>query len=347
MKKKVLIIFLFFFMLFSMSSCTELDEDVILIDSIASEVLEDGRTKIIVKYINEDVEDSIFYIPRGKDGIGISDFVYKINSDKNTTDVTFSFTDSLNDYTVAIPNGRGIANVLYTEAEDGNTLVTFIFTDGTKSDPVRINKGETGTSLINFEPVINPDGTLDLKFVYSDGSEYNAKVPAPQKGDTGRGITSIVTETTDTSWQLIVFYSDDTFDVVEFERPSTILSGVNPTDEIGKDGDFFYDTAKKIFYNKVDGSWTRIIQFADEAVKYTITFDLNCVDSSAKLNGKQQIAVSKNTTVDSNVIPIPTREGYKFDGWYLVEDAGVNNGKFTDMTIVIKDIVLYAKWIVE
>ena len=345
MKKKLITIFIFIFMLFTFASCSSSDEDAILIESISSEVLSDGRTQVTIKYLNEDLKESIFYLPKGKDGTGISDFVYKVNDEKNTTDITFSFTDGFDDYTVSVPNGKGVANVTYTQDDNGDTQMTFIFTDGSKSDPVKVKQGEIGTSLTNFEPIINDDGSVNLKFVYSDGSEYTATVPAPQKGDQGRSISSIVSATTDTTWQMIVFYNDETFEVIEFDRPATILSGVNPSDSDGKDGDFFYDTSKKIFYNKIDGSWSRIIQFADETVKYTITFDLNCDDSTAKLNGKQQVSVSRNTMLDSNVIPIPTRDGYIFDGWYLVEEPTVNNGKFTDMTLIIKDMVLYAKWI--
>ena len=93
MKKKIFILFIFIFMLFSVASCSSSDEESILIESISSEVLSDGRTQITIKYQNEDMKDSVFYLPKGKDGTGIEDFVYKIDTEKNTTDITFSFTD--------------------------------------------------------------------------------------------------------------------------------------------------------------------------------------------------------------------------------------------------------------
>lgn len=347
MKKKIFILFIFIFMLFSVASCSSSDEESILIESISSEVLSDGRTQITIKYQNEDMKDSVFYLPKGKDGTGIEDFVYKIDTEKNTTDITFSFTDVLNDYTVSVPNGRGISNVIYTQDEAGDTLMTFVFTDGTRSEAVKVKKGEIGTSLIGFDPVINEDGSVDIKFIYSDGSEYIAKVPAPQKGDTGRGIDSIVSEKTDLAWQLYLFYNDGTFEVVEFERPATILSGTNPSDDEGIDGDLFYDTATKTLYNKADGVWNRIIQFDDDTVKYTVSFNLNCNDSTAALHGKSQITVKKNSYLPASSIPNPTRDGYVFDGWYLEEEPNINNGNFTDLTLITKDLVLYAKWIEE
>ena len=348
MKKKIFILFIFIFMLFSVASCSSSDEESILIESISSEVLSDGRTQITIKYQNEDMKDSVFYLPKGKDGTGIEDFVYKIDTEKNTTDITFSFTDVLNDYTVSVPNGRGISNVIYTQDEAGDTLMTFVFTDGTKSEAVKVKKGEIGTSLIGFDPVINEDGSVDIKFIYSDGSEYIAKVPAPQKGDTGRGISSMVSEAADSgNYYIYVFYTDDTVDVMELERPSTILSGTNPNDNDGKDGDLFYDTATKTLYNKADGVWNRIIQFDDDTVKYTVSFNLNCEDSTAALHGKSQITVKKNSYLPASSIPNPTRDGYVFAGWYLEEEPNINNGNFTDLTLITKDLVLYAKWIEE
>ena len=81
------------------------------------------------------------------------------------------------------------------------------------------------------------------------------------------------------------------------------------------------------------------ISVLDPATSYTIDFD--------STGGESVPSITRTLNAEIGKLPIPTREGYKFDGWYLVEDAGVNNGKFTDMTIVIKDIILYAKWIVE
>ena len=116
MKKKILYIFIAIFMLFIITSCTSGidEEDMIIIDNIQAEVLTDGRTKVTISYQNEDKEADVFYIPKGNDGTGIKDIVYKINEETNTTDIIFTFTDTLNDYTVSVANGRGISNILYT-----------------------------------------------------------------------------------------------------------------------------------------------------------------------------------------------------------------------------------------
>ena len=349
MKKKILLIFIFVISLFTVMSCGEIsEEDIILIDSIQAETMNDGRTKVTIKYQNEDVSDNVFYIPKGKDGIGISDFVYSVNKEDNTTDITFSFTDKFNDYVVKVPNGVGIKNITYQTDTEGNTLMTFIYTDGNMSDPIKVLKGEIGTSLVGFTPTVNDDDSVDIQFVYSDGSEYVAKIPAPQKGDEGRGIDTMLSETdADGNYSITVYYTDGTLESFTLDRPASILSGTNPSEGDGIDGDLFYDTATKTLYNKADGVWNRIIQFDDDTIKYTVSFNLNCDDATAKLNGKSQISVKKLSYLSASSIPYPTRDGYHFDGWYLTEEPDINNGIFTDMTLITSDLVLYAKWVLN
>ena len=43
-------------------------------------------------------------------------------------------------------------------------------------------------------------------------------------------------------------------------------------------------------------------------------------------------------------IPIPTREGYVFVGWYRTKTITSINSAFTDFTIVLTDLELYAIW---
>ena len=43
-------------------------------------------------------------------------------------------------------------------------------------------------------------------------------------------------------------------------------------------------------------------------------------------------------------LPMPTRNGFNFKGWYLVKTPTVINGAFTDVTPVLSDLKLYAVW---
>lgn len=351
MKKKLITIFIFIFMLFTFTSCSGADDEAILIESISSEVLSDGRTQVTIKYLNEELKDSIFYLPKGQDGTGISDFVYKINDEKNTTDITFSFTDGLNDYTVSVPNGKGIANILYTPDNDGNTVMTFVFTDGTNSDPILVNRGLTGTSVTGFESIVHDDESVEIIIKYSDGSEYNAAtLPAPQKGDDGRGIETILGSTDSYGNYTLVFtYTDgESSEPVVFNRPNTILHGTNPPAyRLGLNGDLYYDESTKTFYYKQDDTWVSIFRFDNSIHRCSVKF---VVDADTTLNGAQEIQIIENTAFATSgyTIPIPTKEGFKFEGWYFVNNPDPRiNGKFLDTTVVYENIKLYPLFVEE
>lgn len=72
---------------------------------------------------------------------------------------------------------------------------------------------------------------------------------------------------------------------------------------------------------------------------FTITFDVNGGQLSE--DDFLKIITKKYDTI--NNLPIPIKEGYDFAGW--VSGFGPNDGQFTVLTNVTKDIKLYAKWI--
>ena len=59
-----------------------------------------------------------------------------------------------------------------------------------------------------------------------------------------------------------------------------------------------------------------------------------------------ELSVSQNSFVNASSIPIPTKDGYTFGGWYTVPNPNpLINGLFTDMVPVTQSIFLYAYWI--
>lgn len=352
MKKRILHFFIFIFMIFSLASCSSsIDEDIILIDSITAESMTDGKTKVTIKYQNEGKDEDVFYIPKGVDGTGISDFVYNVNKEDNTTDITFSFTDTFDDYTVKVPNGRGIKNILYTLDDDGNTVMTLVYTDDTNSEPIKVQRGEMGTSVTGFETFTNEDGSVEVIIKYSDGSEYNVTtIPAPEKGEAGLGIKGIVSATTpEGNYSLIITYTDDsTSDPITFDRPNTILHGINPPSyRIGLNGDLYFDESSKAFYYKSNDAWTLIYRFDTTIHRCSVKF---IVDANTTLNGPQEVQIIQSTSFSTSgyTLPIPVKEGFVFEGWYLVNNPDVRiNGKFFDTTIVYEDIKLYPYFVAE
>lgn len=68
-------------------------------------------------------------------------------------------------------------------------------------------------------------------------------------------------------------------------------------------------------------------------ISYTISFE---ADNGTEINS---IQVNGNRDTD---LPVPSKEGYSFEGWYTSKNPYTN--KFTLETSVNSDITLYAKW---
>lgn len=133
-------------------------------------------------------------------------------------------------------------------------------------------------------------------------------------------------------------------------------SGINyPSNEDdGIDGDFyFYEPTKTILYKK-NGSWQTIFSFDEllnqDSKSVTVTF--NALGGKMTIPGytnpreEFELSVSQNSFVNASSIPIPTKDGYTFGGWYTVPNPNpLINGLFTDMVPVTQSIFLYAYWI--
>ena len=141
------------------------------------------------------------------------------------------------------------------------------------------------------------------------------------------------------------------------ETPNTWLSGTTePVNSLGKNGDYYFDRAHKVIYAKEYGYWVRIISFGENTETCTIIFDLNdTLDGGPHANmpstNSMSYPVIKYTYFSQNGygdIPEPTREGYKFLGWYQTKVDPTNisptRTPFTDMTPILSDMMLYACW---
>ncbi|MDO5330909.1 MAG: hypothetical protein Q4F15_05795 [Bacillota bacterium] len=88
--------------------------------------------------------------------------------------------------------GTLISTVTHSTDSDGNTVITFHFTDGTTSS-VTVNAGEDGSDGISIEDVtgvLNSDNTYTLTITYSNGSTSTLTIPVV-KGDDGEDGVSI------------------------------------------------------------------------------------------------------------------------------------------------------------
>lgn len=362
MKKKILTFLCFIFMTFGMfTGCSGFiaEDESLIITSITSEVLEDGRTMVIITYADEELEPAIFYIPKGdkgetgEEGNGIKEITHELDERTNTIKVTITFTDpTIEPITYTLENGVSIKSLEEIVDEDGNVSFVIHFSDGTSSEPVSVPKGEDGMSIVGYDQYINEDGSISLMFFLSDGSSYVCDIPAPQKGDDGRGIVAIVGTTDELYYYVTFTYSDNTTETIKFDKPepATWLTGTGtPGSSLGKNGDFYFDTARKDIYTKIDGVWIKVVDFEDSETRYTVEFDFNADDAyfpeGYGYSNYYSIKAGNNFASEPCLVPIPERPNYTFEGWYTTPNPTVVNGAFTDLTPVSSDLKLYAKWI--
>lgn len=364
MKRKILILLMMIPMVIAMASCGfVIEEESVQIESITPKELDDGRIQVTIKYIG-DVEDTIFYIPKGIDGeigVGIENIEAKdINDGITTLQITLS-NGVIKE--VEVPKGVAISDTKEI-TEDSVRYLVFQFTDGSEKrfELLKGDQGENGLSVVDIQQTEITDthdeyfGYIKLTFTFSDGSEENTYVKDVyvRPGKEGNGIASVV-ESFDTEYYYITFYFTESGKeprTLKFPIPqvSEWNSGDgSPNNQNGKNGDFYFDTKNGVFYKKVNNIWTKVCKVpnVEGAYDYLITLDKNAED--ALLDDKlKYISVTPNTNLVHNgsSLPIPYRPGYTFAGWYATKnEPTVNNGVFTDLTIVTSNITLYAHWV--
>lgn len=346
-------------------------EDDLMIASIESQLMHDGRTKITITYTDETVDPYEFFIPKGevgadgKEGNGIKEIVYNHDKQNRQTSVVISFTDEkLAPVVFDIPDGLSVVGM-----EDGideiskEKYIVFKYSDNSISDQIFLPKGDTGNGIKDYTQTVNEDKSITLDFLLDDGRTINIFIPPPQNGENGEdgkdgkdgtGIESMVSGVTDEGMYYIdVKYTDkEEPERLEFGRPIKWHNlDSEPTSNIGENGDFCFDTKHRKIYEKKNGQWELTVDFKIE--KYTVKFDLNDDDESGidaempeGANTMYRVERGSYFSADGNGdIPIPTRDGYKFKGWYSKKAVNSTTmSPFTDFTPVFSDLTLYANW---
>lgn len=131
-----------------------------------------------------------------------------------------------------------------------------------------------------------------------------------------------------------------------------------PRNEVGLEGDFYFYEPTQTIYHKRNGTWINLISFVEilqdiknqESKQVTVTF--NAFGGQMTIPGfsspktEYEIEVVQGKYVDASLIPIPTRDGYTFGGWYTVPNPNtLIHGLFTNLVPVAQNITLYAYWI--
>lgn len=377
MKRKLMTLLLMITMVLSMASCGGfiMQEETIEIESIVPTLLEDGQTKIVITYKNNMQEPTVFYLPKGEDGIeGVG--IESIENAEAEVEGNTAFEIILTSgetKKIEVPNGVSIVDTTtITKEEDGKHYLVVYFSNG-ETDEVEIFEGPAGKDGYTSVEIESQEEITDLTdpyfgfmkivFLFSDsaGERQERKEIYVRPGKEGNGIASITSTFDSEKYYVIITYTHADQDgnwskKLEFPIPQVNkwYSGEgSPSISIGIIGDFYFDTLNAAFYQKIEtegnGMWVKVTQLdkPDTATPFLITLDLNAEDAILIGGASKYITVEQNSNLaaKNKTLPYPYREGYEFAGWYTTPTPTIVNGMFTDLTIVTNNITLYAKWV--
>ena len=340
-------------------------EEELQIVSIEAVPTNEGYTMLTITYSDESERDpDIFAIPdgekgkMGETGTGIAKITYEHDDNNLQTGITIEFTDnSLEPVSFDIPDGRSVVEIIEYEDSTMGKCVIFKYSDGTQSDPKPLPKGDTGYGITHFSCVQNEqDKSVTMDIVMDDGRPpIHVFIPPPAEG---RGIEGMIAGESEngSNYCISVTYSDGTTTTLEFDRPSYWFNGTTKPDsnndiEGSKVGDYFFDTLHDKIYTKKEHGWVEIVGFNVE--KYKIKFDVNDDGDAWMPVNVNTFDIDRGSYFSENGygdIPIPTRPGYTFKGWYkqkidlTTATIPATVSPFTDLTPVFSDLTLYAIW---
>lgn len=355
----------------SMAGCMGgfFEEDELMIASIDHELLDSGLTKVIITYTDDTVEPTILYLPKGdtgeigKTGNGIKEILYTHNDVEHRTDVTIHYTNAETPaVSFSIPDGLSVTGIEEgVHSITGEKYIVFRYSDGTPSQEITLpkgDKGEDGNGISSFETVVNDDRSISVSITFTKSDPISFTIPAPLDGVDGNGIEDMWLDESGGTYTIFVKYTDEEDPVpFRFARPNQWYSSAeDPASEvIVRDGDYWFDTSHETIKYRKNGIWTTVISFRQQSVTCRVTFDLN---DDLPIDGAQAsmpgmdwpfVDIEKGQYFSANghnPLPVPTRAGYTFGGWYTSKTPNLYTmGTFTDVTPVFSDITLYAYWI--
>ena len=375
-KLKLLFLMLVMVMCLAISGCGGgfFAEEVIEIASIDSRVEADGTTILTITYVDDIRDPDVFKLPKGAAGNGIKSITSTKNIAGDTTTVTITYTDDTQlPTTFDIKDGVSVKGVEpRTNEETGEISLVVVLSDGTESEPFPLPKGEKGedgedgedgNGLIGYKIEDLEDGGVKFIFHFSKFEDVEITIPAPKQGEKGNGIDSIMgtPDYIEGMYYLEIIYTDvdengeNLRDNLSFAIPKEtngwLTMSSKPDDLLdGKDGDYCFDTYHKIIYVKENGKWNEVISFNENLSAYFVKFFLNDANgplASMPSGSYTSYIVAANTYFTDNgypSIPEPTRPGYEFVGWFRGADESPTNGMFTNLTPILSNLDLYARW---
>lgn len=314
---------------------------------------ETGDTIVTITFENEEIAPLTFRIPTVTNGVGIESITP--DTQNNAVTLKITYTDG-NTQEIRVPiingvngkDGVSVTDVAVTPQEDGSVTIQFFYSDGSESEEFLVPKGDNGVGIADIVQVPNGDGTYTVTITFTD-PEMPAKELFIQDGVSITSIEFDEENSTEEEYVLVVNFSDNTQDTFSIPRPipATWLSGRGaPDDANGRNGDFYLDDQSGAVYKKNNGKWERLFSMKNELEQVTVSFNLRAGEIIDGDEGPYAIKerIPYNSTVKLENIPIPTKVGCEFLGWYASDIVNINAGKFTNLTTVTSDVCLYAWW---
>ena len=314
---------------------------------------ETGDTIVIITFENEEIAPLTFRIPTVTNGVGIESITSV--SQNNTVTLKITYTDG-NTQEIRVPiingvngkDGVSVTDVAVTPQEDGSVTIQFFYSDGGESEEFLVPKGDDGVGIADIVQIPQGGGKNIIKITFTD-PKMEPKEFLIQDGVSITSIEFDEENSTEEEYVLVVNFSNNTQDTFSIPRPipATWLSGKGaPNDDNGRNGDFYLDSENGFVYKKNNGQWEWLFSMKNEKESVTVSFNLRTGEFIDGQEGPYAIKtrIDYNSTVDLKDIPVPTKNGYEFIGWYASDIVNINAGKFTNLTIVTSDINLYAWW---
>lgn len=341
------------------------------IDRIVSERNKsDTGTVIYIYYVDEDDPDS-FEIPDpepGKRGNSITGIDSRLSDDKNSTIITIWYeeNDVIKNKEITLPNGTYITNIVPTTDPNTNVVTLTIFFSNNDIEPIKFDiapgkDGRDGDTIKNIYTEDDGEGNMVVHIVYShyDAETGETKdeetVFTIKKGEKGSGILSIKlddsTYNDPNNLHFRIIYEDGFEEIVTIPKANGWLSGAgDPGANDGNIGDFYFDTkGLKIYQKETSTSWKLIADMGGfTTAEHTVIFYIDEFTIADRIQIKHGSSFA--STPDAT-IPKPSKNGYKFLGWYTEyvdtdsgDELSPNAGHFTDLSVVTGDLRLYALW---
>ena len=339
-------------------------DDGITIKRVDHKENDDKSVTITIVYENENKADDIFVIPAS---VGIVNVTANYDEITRVTTVFVTTTDGII-RSFSIPPTREILRLETEEVEDGLEIFAVYSAHDENGMVAEIREyvglvlkgpagadGKDGRGIANIETEVDDvTGLTTVKIYFDDqeeGEEPGASFPIPA----GRGVEEISYEIGGDGQPvlLITMSNGDTY-VVPVPRQAGWFQGQgHPNYQASLtpvDGDFYYDTRNNAIYTYEFGyGWVLVVSISDMLEeRYTVSFDLNVTDGSAEfgdgVDSSYRIRRGMSFLDEGYAVPVPTRDGFNFAGWYGTRTTNATSGMFTDIVSVWSNLTLYAKW---